>query len=96
MAKLYKTSEWQSPTGRWHVNCVDDLAGISGLWWVPCRILDLPPADFILLLKNEFNASNFSYYEENDVLLYSWEHYNDAHRWLLYINKIARQKHIMI
>ena len=96
MAQLYKCGEWETPTGEWHVNCINDLSGISGLWWVPCRILNITPTDFILLLKNEFNVSNISYSKDKDVLLYSWKNYSDAHRWLLYINKIARQKQIML
>lgn len=94
--KQYKASQWQGGSGRWYVDCVDDLGGKSGLWWVPCRILGISPCDFVLLLKDKFNASHFSY--RNDVLIYSWDkdQYADAHRWLLYLNKIAREKQIII
>lgn len=92
----YKATIWKGGSGRWYVNCVDDLAGIAGKWWVPCRILELAPADFIMLLINDYHASGFSYNREHDFLNYSWENYNDANNFKLMLNRVARQKHIMI
>ena len=86
MAHIYHVSEWQSPTGRWHCNDVENLGNGSGYWWIPCRILDMQPTDFILLLKETFNASNFSYSEKSNVLLYykNW------------INEMARKANAII
>lgn len=96
MAHLYKVSEWKGGSGRWYCNDVEDLAGVSGLWWVPCRMLGISPTDFILLLKDEFKASNFSYNIEKNVLLYSWEKHSDCHRYVLWINKMARKANFMV
>ena len=73
MAHVYKVDEWQSPTGKWHCNDVKDLAGVSGKWWVPARMLGMSLTDYILLLKDEFKADIESYYEPTDVLLFSWK-----------------------
>lgn len=94
--KIWKASEWQTGSGRWYVNCVDDLADISGLWWIPCRILNLSPEDFVLLLKDKFGADHFYYNKETNVLIYSWSKYQNAHKWLLYINAEARKKQFYI
>ena len=42
--------EWQSSTGYWYCNDVSDLAGISGYWWVPARMLGITHAYFLALL----------------------------------------------
>lgn len=96
MAHLYEVSEWQSHTGRWHCNDVKDLAGISGKWWVPARMLGISLVDFILLLKDEFKADIESYYEPNDVLLFSWKNQSDCHRYVLWINSMARKGNYII
>lgn len=96
MAHIYKETVWQSPTGRWHSGDVEELGKGSGKWWIPCRILDIAPVDFIYLLKDTFNASNFSYKKETNVLLYSWEKEEDAKRYRKYINDKAKLKKVVI
>lgn len=96
MAHIYHVSEWQSPTGRWHCNDVEDLGNGSGYWWIPCRILGMAPTDFILMLKETFNASDFSYSVESNVLLYSWEKQSDMRRYKNWINEMARKANAVI
>ena len=93
---LYVAKEWQDPNGRWHVGCTDQLAKGSNYWWIPARMLDIPLTDFIEKLVNEFNVDQMYYFERSNLLLYSWENYNDAHRWLLYLNKEARARNFQI
>lgn len=96
MAHIYHVSEWQSPTGKWHCNDVEDLGNGSGYWWIPCRILGIKPTDFILLLKETFNASDFTYSEKSNVLLYSWEKQSDMRRYKNWINEMARKANAII
>ncbi len=96
MAHIYKCSVWQSTSGKWHCNDIEDLANGSGYWWIPCRILGMAPTDFILLLKDNFNASNFSYDTKSNVLLYSWEKQEDAKKYCNWINKMARKANAVI
>lgn len=93
---LYSCSIWQSPTGRWHCNDVKDLAGISGKWWIPARMLELSLVDYIFLLKDEFKADIESYYEATDCLLFSWKHYSDCNKYVSWINSQARKVNFMI
>lgn len=96
MAHMYKVDEWRSSTGRWHCNDTKDLAGVSGKWWVPARILEMSLTDYILLLKEKFNADIESYYEPTDTLLFSWKNYSDCHRYVLFINNIARKANAIV
>lgn len=96
MAHIYECSEWQSASGRWYCNDTKDLAGISGKWWVPARMLGLSLEDFILLLKNEFKVSNMTYCKETDCLVFYWEKYADCHKYKLFINKMAKRGNFMV
>ena len=81
MAHVYKVDEWQSPTGK---------------WWVPARMLGMSLTDYILLLKDEFKADIESYYEPTDVLLFSWKKQTDCHRYVLWINAVARKANYIV
>ena len=96
MTHLYKSSEWQGSSGKWYCNDVSDLAGISGKWWVPARLLNISLTDYILLLKEKFNATIELYNEDTDVLIFYWDKYSDCHRYMLWINAEARKKKFFI
>lgn len=96
MSHLYKESIWQSATGRWYCADVEDLGHGSAYWWIPCRMLEISPTDFILLLKDKFNASNFSFNKEKNFLNYSWEKEADARKYKNWINAEARKRNFII
>ena len=97
MAHLYKVTEWQSGSGSWwYSNDVSDLAGPSAKWWAAARLLDMSLTDYILMLKNEFNAIVETYNSETDYLHVKWSNYADCHRYTLFINKKARDKNFMV
>lgn len=96
IGKIYKATEWQSPSGRWHCNDVQDLAGGSGSWWIPCRILGIAPEEYVKLLKERFNASNISYKIETNILLFSWENQEDMRKYKNFINKKAKEVNAII
>ena len=92
MAHLYKVSQWQGGSGKWYCNDVTDLAGPSAKWWMPARMLGISLCDYILLLKNRFNADIILYNEENDVLIFSWKKETDCHKYVLWINAESRKR----
>lgn len=96
MAHLYKTTTWTSPTGREYCGDLSDLAHDSNAWWIPCRILGIAPDEFILLLKDRFNASDFYYDINKNFLSYSWENKVDAMNYKNFINKKAREANAII
>lgn len=92
MAHILRYQEWQSPTGYWYCNDVSDLAGISGYWWIPARMLGITPADFVALLIEKYQPDQISF--NGKTLLYSWkkENYGKMHSYLLWINREARNR----
>ena len=93
---LLKFTEWQSPTGKWHTNDVSDLAHGSGYWWHVPRMVNMKLTDYILFLKDNFNATNFCYNEKDNVLLWDWETYGDCHRFTSWVNQEARKRKFFI
>lgn len=96
MVKIYKAEEWQSGSGRWHVADTHDLANNSAVWWIPPKIFDLSYEDYIYMLIDKYNIDYLSYSLQSNVLLFSWKNHTDAHRYLLDINRIARNKNFQI
>ena len=91
----YKASEYKIGN-RWHVADVTDLAHDSSAWWIPARMLNLSLEDFVLMLVNEYHATIDKWFPNSNngksLLLFSWENYTDAHKYLLYINRVSRNK----
>ena len=96
MAHLYKVEDWQGGSGKWYCNDIHDLTGSSAKWWAAARLLNISLTDYILLLKNDFNATIGKYNRETDYLHIQWDNYTDCHRYVLFINKKAREKHFMV
>lgn len=93
---LYKMSEWQSVTGYWHCNCVDDLAGTSGLWWVPARIMSLTPAAYIKWVIKEYKPDKIYANKEKCLVFFSWKNQTQMRKFKNQINKKAREKNFQI
>lgn len=96
MSHVYKVSEWQGSSGKWYCNDTSDLAGIAGKWWIPARLLKMPLEEYILLLKETFNATIESYNDKTDVLIFYWEKYADCHKCLLWINSMSRKINFIV
>lgn len=93
---LYVQSEWQSPSGKWHCNCVEKLADNSGAWYLPARILGMTPADFIEYLINNFHPDHFIYDKEKCFCLWSWTKQSDMRKYKNFINAAARKVNFQI
>lgn len=93
--KLLKYTEWQSGSGYFYCGDTSDLSGIAGKWWIPCRLLNKTPVEYVKWLIDNFHPDTINF---NTTLIYCWkpEHYQLAHSFVLYINKIARQKNFFI
>lgn len=92
---LYKAVEWEDALGYWHVADTSDLANDSAAWWIPARHLNIELTQFITLLRDEYNAVIDKFYPDSNngksLLLFHWEKQADAHKYLLWINRMARQ-----
>ena len=96
MSHLLKFTEWQDVLGNWHCNDTSDLGHGSGYWWNIPRMLDIELTEYILLLKDTFHATNFSYSIEHNVLLWKWENYQYCHNFTLFVNKEAKKRKFFI
>jgi hypothetical protein len=87
---LYRMTEWQSPTGQWHCNCVDNLAKDSGHWIHPARILGMSPANYV-----EWTITNYHpiiwYNEDCSLVFFSWDKQSDMRKYKNYINVVAKK-----
>lgn len=94
--QLLKYSEWQSGSGRWFVNDISDLTSVRSMWWIPARLLEISLDNFILMLKNDFKVDYLTF--NGKTLIYSWaeKNYSNAHKFLLFINRKAREKNFII
>lgn len=81
-----KFSEWQGGAGEWRA--ADTTTWTP--WWYPARILGIEITDYILLLKNKYNARNFRYFPEKNLLIWDWKNYTDCHSFVLYINRMSK------
>ena len=94
---LYEVIDWQSTaSGLYYCSNVKDLAHGSGDWWLPARVLELSPAEFIKFLIENYKPDIIKYNAEKNFLYYAWSNYENCHKWKLYINRIARKKNYQI
>lgn len=96
MAHVYKVSEWQGGSGCWRCSDTSDLGHGSGRWWIPARVLGISPAAYVELLVKDYQVDHISF--NNNMLVFSWDEKNYArmHKYVLWINKIARNKNFII
>ncbi len=89
-------SDWQSGSGRYYCNDITDFKNNSQYWWAAAQVLGLTPADFVKFLVENYKPDHISF--NNNILVYSWnkEHYNKCHSFVLYVNKIARDRQFLI
>jgi hypothetical protein len=93
---LYKCTEWQGATGKWNCNCVDNLAGGSGTWYYPARILGVSPAEFISLLIKDFKPDDTYFNPETCYFSWSWKKQEDMRKYKNWINRKAREVNFQI
>lgn len=93
---LYKLSEWQSPSGRWHCNNIDKLAEESGVWYAPARVLGISPAEFVKLLLAKYKPDHFTFDKEKCICLWSWDDQTAMRKYKNEINAAARKVNFQI
>ena len=69
-------------------------------WVIPCRILDISPAEWVTMLVKEYNAEIYyskgdgGYYHE--IVIPKWKSIKDARAYKNMLNKVARQKEFYV
>lgn len=89
--QLLKYVEWNDGMGNWLCNDTSDLCSIRALWWAPARMLNLSPAAFVEMLIRDFKPDKIQYFEEADVLVYSWKSQTAMRKYKNWLNAQARK-----
>jgi hypothetical protein len=93
--KKYKASQWKTSSNVWCVGDTSDLANYSNNWLIPVKILGITPEEYVKMLVNTYKA-DVKFYDSTEtgngrsLLLFTFKEYAAAHKYLLYINKAAR------
>lgn len=93
---LLKYEEWQGAGNTWYCNDLKELSGLAGFWWIPARMLNISPAEYVELLITKFKPDRIKYYQEQDVLIYSWKNINDCRKFKNWLNAEARKRNFII
>ena len=96
MSHVYRCTEWQDATGNWLVNDTTSMTSIAVKWWVPVRMLNLTPEDYIRLLKDKFHVNYMKYVKDADLLIFSFDTQEAARKYKNWINKEARNRNYII
>ena len=94
-AKLLRYVEWEC-NGRWYCNDTSDLCSVRTQWWVPARMLNISPAEFVKLLIDEFHPDHIQYFQETNVLIYSWRNINEMRKYKNWLNAQGRKHNYII
>ena len=94
MKRVWKASEWQSPTGKWHINDVSAIASGSADWIHPCNIMHMTPEEFAIWIEETFNAQDVKLTER--ILLFDFLTQAEARKYKNYINAAARREKYLI
>ena len=94
---LYKMSEWEN-NGKFYCGCIDDLGHDSGVWYLPCRFLNLTPAAYLEMVITKYKPDHIFYSMDNDNCICSWfwKKQSDMRLFKNYINKKARETNFHI
>lgn len=93
---IYKLTEWQSSSDIWYCSCVDNLAQNSGAWWLPARVLNISPAEFIKLLLTKYKPDIFSFNKEKCVCIWGWKDQSKMRLYKNWLNAEARKANFQI
>jgi hypothetical protein len=96
MAHLYKISEWETASGKWVCDDVEELTTSASKWYAPARVLGISPEDFVLLLIEKFKVSYINYYREQNFLVYWWNDRQACRDFKNYVNAVARKKQFIV
>ena len=89
---VLKVDEWESG-GCWRVADVKTWTGWQGM----AKVFGISTVkQFIELLVGKYNAKIEGYNPRNDLLLFRFEQYKDAHKLKLDVNRIARKQNIQV
>ena len=95
MARLLKYDEWES-TGYWHCNDTTDLGHGSSLWWLPAKMLNMTPAEYLKMVIEKFKPDDIYYSDDCSFVGWSWKSQTKMRVFKNWINAEARKHNYLI
>lgn len=95
-AQLLKYTEWQDASGNWLCNDTSDLCSIRAKWWAPARMLNISPSEYVQLLITQFHPDRIKYFQEEEVLVFSWKSIVAQRKFKNWLNAEARKRKFII
>ena len=68
-----KLTEWQESDGSWHAADISAVGQGSNRWWLVPRALGMSLEDYVQMLVTKYKPDRIKYFEDADVLTYSWK-----------------------
>lgn len=96
MKHLLRYEEWQGASGMWYCNDTSNLKSNAGKWWMPARMLNISPAEYVQLLIERFTPDKINYNQETDVLVYAWKSQSAMRKFKNWLNAEARKKNFIV
>jgi hypothetical protein len=59
-------------------------------------MLNISPAEYVQLLIERFHPDRIKYFEDRDVLIYSWKRLDDCRKFKNWLNAEARKRNFII
>lgn len=87
---LYKLTEFQSPTGKYHLIC-NEMVGRGPQWHIPARLLVTPLDYFVRDLVEVHGATITKFVKSKKLLLFHWDSLEDCRKFKNLVNAKARK-----
>ena len=94
--QLLKMSEWEDNFGYFHCADTSNLGQGSACWWLPARMMNMKPADYVKWVVDNYNPTEVKRANDCSVVWFVWKSQADMRRYKNAINKIAREKNFLI
>jgi len=95
MSHLLKYEEWETSTG-WKCGDLQDLGKGSNYWWLPARMLQMTPANYLKWVIENFKPDEVYHSDDYSLVGWSWKSQNKMRVFKNKLNALARQYNFMI
>ena len=96
MAHLLKYDEWQDGCGQWHCNDTTDLGHGSSLWWLPAKMWNMTPAEYLKMVIEKFKPDHIYHSDDYSFVGWNWKNQTQMRVFKNWINAEARKHNYLI
>jgi hypothetical protein len=85
-----KLTEWQEGDGSWHAADISAVGQGSSRWWLVPRALGMSLPDYVQMIITKYKPDRIKYFEDANVLTYSWKSQAAMRLFKNNVNKMLR------